>query len=102
MCGLAAEFSYSRSAPAVSASRLRKASEAMRTRGPDGVGEWISDDGYVGLVHRRLAILDLSESGAQPMATSDGSIRIVFNGEIYNFRELRAQLELKGYRFRSQ
>jgi asparagine synthase (glutamine-hydrolysing) len=102
MCGFATEFSYSRSAPPVSASRLQKASAAMTVRGPDGAGEWISADGCVGLVHRRLAILDLSESGAQPMATPDGSIRIVFNGEIYNFRELRAQLERKGYRFRSQ
>ena len=74
----------------------------MTVRGPDGAGEWFSADGCVGLVHRRLAILDLSGSGAQPMATSDGSARIVFNGEIYNFRQLRAQLERKGYRFRSQ
>jgi asparagine synthase (glutamine-hydrolysing) len=73
----------------------------MATRGPDGAGEWISADGCVGLVHRRLAILDLSESGAQPMMAPDVSTRIVFNGEIYNFRELRARLEQKGYRFRS-
>jgi asparagine synthase (glutamine-hydrolysing) len=102
MCGFAAEFSYAKGAPPISASRLQKASAAMTVRGPDGAGEWISADGCVGLVHRRLAILDLSESGAQPMVTSDGSTRIVFNGEIYNFRELRAQLERKGYRFRSQ
>jgi asparagine synthase (glutamine-hydrolysing) len=85
----------------VSAVRLQKASAAMAVRGPDGAGEWISADGCVGLVHRRLAILDLSESGAQPMVTSDGTTRIVFNGEIYNFPQLRAQLERKGYRFRS-
>jgi asparagine synthase (glutamine-hydrolysing) len=101
MCGFAAEFSYGRSATPVSLARLQKASAAMMVRGPDGSGEWTSADGCVGLVHRRLAILDLSEFGAQPMATPDGSTRIVFNGEIYNFPELRAQLERKGHRFRS-
>jgi asparagine synthase (glutamine-hydrolysing) len=101
MCGFAAEFSYAKSAPPVSLARLRKASAAMTARGPDGAGEWISADGCVGMVHRRLAILDLSESGSQPMATSDGSTRIVFNGEIYNFLELREQLKRKGYEFRS-
>jgi asparagine synthase (glutamine-hydrolysing) len=101
MCGFAAEFSYAKSAPPVSLARLQKASAAMTVRGPDGSGEWISADGCIGLVHRRLAILDLSESGAQPMATSDGSTRVVFNGEIYNFPELRVQLERKGYQFHS-
>src|ERR1700733_1472926 len=101
MCGFAVEFSYAKSAPPVSLARLRKASAAMSSRGPDGAGEWISADGSLGMVHRRLAILDLSESGSQPMATSDGSIRIVFNGEIYNFIELREQLKRKGYKFRS-
>lgn len=74
----------------------------MLKRGPDGAGLWISDNKRIGLGHRRLAIIDLSESGAQPMATQDGSARIVFNGEIYNYRELRRELEAKGYRFYSQ
>src|ERR1700685_1240783 len=101
MCGFAAEFSYAKAPAPVSLARLQKASAAMTVRGPDGSGEWISADGCIGLVHRRLAILDLSESGAQPMATSDGSTRVVFNGEIYNFPELRVQLERKGYQFHS-
>ncbi len=76
--------------------------EAMIARGPDGAGIWLSDDGRVGLAHRRLAIIDLSEAGAQPMATADKSIHIVFNGEIYNYRELRCDLEAKGYSFHSR
>ena len=74
----------------------------MVKRGPDGAGLWISSDRRVGLAHRRLAIIDLSEGGAQPMATPDGRLRIVFNGEIYNYRKLRTTLEEKGHRFHSQ
>jgi len=73
----------------------------MQCRGPDGSGEWTSADGRVSLAHRRLAIIDLSDAGAQPMSTVDGALVISFNGEIYNYRELRAVLEGKGYRFRS-
>jgi len=71
----------------------------MRTRGPDGAGLWISEDATVGLVHRRLSILDLSDHGAQPMTTADRTLWITYNGEIYNFRELRNDLETKGVRF---
>ncbi|SUS08915.1 Asparagine synthase [uncultured Defluviicoccus sp.] len=77
--------------------------DAMRLRGPDGEGLWLSADGRVGLAHRRLAILDLSDAGAQPMRL-DGDPQapiITFNGEIYNYRELRARLEAQGSRFRS-
>ena len=73
----------------------------MVRRGPDGAGLWISDDGHVGLAHRRLSILDLSDAGKQPMAVANGRLRIVFNGEIYNFRALRSELEQKGYEFYS-
>lgn len=73
----------------------------MIDRGPDGAGTWISSDSLVGLGHRRLAIIDLSTSGAQPMVTEDGALCITFNGEIYNYRELRKELEGKGFRFRS-
>jgi asparagine synthase (glutamine-hydrolysing) len=76
--------------------------DAMRHRGPDGEGIWISDNRDVGLAHRRLSIIDLSDSGAQPMASRDGRLRVVFNGEIYNYKSLRAELEAKGYRFQSQ
>src|SRR5438093_10052896 len=101
MCGVTAEFAYRDSAAPVSREKLERVSAAMASRGPDGANLWISADGRVGLAHRRLAIIDLSEAGAQPMATPDGKIRIAFNGEIHNFPNLRAELENKGYLFRS-
>lgn len=67
--------------------------EHMIARGPDGAGLWISPDQRIGLAHRRLAIIDLTPDGAQPMATADGRYHIIFNGEIYNYRELRIELE---------
>lgn len=70
-------------------------------RGPDGSGIWLSENGTVGLCHNRLAILDLSESGAQPMLSLDGRYVVVFNGEIYNHRQLRNELLAEGARFRS-
>lgn len=70
-------------------------------RGPDGSGHWASTDSRVRLAHRRLAILDLSEAGAQPMSDIDGRYVITFNGEIYNYLELRAELQGMGARFRS-
>ncbi len=101
MCGIAGIFAYRESAPPVNADELLRIREHMITRGPDGAGTWISPDSRVGLAHRRLAIIDLSETGAQPMATAAGRLRITFNGEIYNYRELRRELESKGYRFHS-
>jgi len=101
MCGIAALYSYDARGVATSGSELRAASEWMQCRGPDGSGEWTSADGRVSLAHRRLAIIDLSDAGAQPMSTEGGALVISFNGEIYNYRELRAVLEGKGYRFRS-
>ena len=73
----------------------------MASRGPDGSGEWHSDDGRVGFGHRRLSIIDLSSRGAQPMQTANGRMVISFNGEIYNYCALRSRLEAKGYAFRS-
>lgn len=70
-------------------------------RGPDGQGHFVSPDGTVVLCHTRLAIQDVSEGGAQPMAAANGQVVITFNGEIYNFRELAAGLRAKGYIFRS-
>lgn len=73
----------------------------MRHRGPDDAGEWWSNDGRVGLAHRRLSILDLSPLGHQPMLSDDGRLAIIFNGEIYNFAELKVALEARGHRFKS-
>jgi asparagine synthase (glutamine-hydrolysing) len=76
--------------------------EQMRLRGPDGHGQWQSDDNRIGLAHRRLAIIDLSDDGKQPMHSADRRHVIVFNGEIYNYRELRRELESQGCHFHSQ
>jgi asparagine synthase (glutamine-hydrolysing) len=99
MCGLASIFGYGSDAPPVDAGELRLIRDAMANRGPDGCGLWISPDRRLGLAHRRLSLLDLSEAGAQPMASRDGQLQTVFNGEIYNHRELRSRLEAKGCRF---
>jgi asparagine synthase (glutamine-hydrolysing) len=79
---------------------LHKMTMAIAHRGPDGDGHWMH--GAVGLGHRRLSIIDLSDAGAQPMQTSDGRYTITYNGEIYNFPELRKQLQAEGRRFRSR
>lgn len=79
---------------------LGQMANAIAHRGPDDFGEWHSPDGTVGLAHRRLAIIDLSPLGHQPMSDASGTAVIVFNGEIYNFRELRRELEADGHGFR--
>ena len=103
MCGIVAIFAYRAAAPAVSETELLTIRDGMRPRGPDGEGLWLSDERRVGLAHRRLAILDLSDAGAQPTPLDDDPLgpRITFNGEIYNYRELRVKLEAQGSRFRS-
>ena len=73
--------------------------DIMKNRGPDHGGEWIR--GHVGLGHRRLSIIDLSPLGHQPMSNADETIWVTFNGEIYNFPELRNELVAKGYKFKS-
>src|SRR4030095_14219355 len=93
VCGINAIYAYRASAPNVAEEELVATRECMRARGPDAAGIWLSDDHRVGLGHRRLAIIDLSPAGAQPMHR--GANAIVFNGEIYNYRELRARLEAK-------
>jgi asparagine synthase (glutamine-hydrolysing) len=100
MCGINAIFAYGGAAPAVDRDEVIATRECMHSRGPDAGDAWFSDDGRVGLGHRRLAIIDLSPGGAQPKHFNQ--LTIVFNGEIYNYRELRAQLEARGRRFTSQ
>jgi asparagine synthase (glutamine-hydrolysing) len=102
MCGIAGIYAYHYAANAVNRAELRRIRDHMAARGPDGVGEWYSQNDRVGFGHRRLAIIDLSERGAQPMTSADGKLVITFNGEIYNHRQLRALLEAKGCRFRTQ
>jgi asparagine synthase (glutamine-hydrolysing) len=101
MCGIAGIYAYLDVAPPVDRAELGRMNTRMAPRGPDGSGDWLSADGRVGFTHRRLAIIDLSERGAQPMHSADGALTITFNGEIYNYRELKAELEAKGRTFRS-
>jgi len=101
MCGIAALFAYGSAAAPVNADEIAAITERMRPRGPDAGGTWISPDARVALGSRRLAIIDLTEEGTQPMTDVDGELHIVFNGEIYNYRELRARLERLGARFHS-
>lgn len=102
MCGVNGIFSYHYAANPADRLELYRTRDYMAARGPDGVGEYFSEDGRVGLGHRRLSIIDLSEKGAQPMSSRDGRLVVTFNGEIYNYRELRAALEAEGSEFRSQ
>src|SRR6185369_6718299 len=102
MCGINGIFAYGEAAAPVDEAELLRTRERMRMRGPDGAGLWISPDRKVGLGHRRLAIIDLSESGAQPMVAAGGRLTITYNGEIYNYRELRRDLEARGHVFRTQ
>lgn len=101
MCGLVAICSYNAVAPEIDRRELRTIRDHMASRGPDGIGEWFSPDGRIGLGHRRLSIIDLSDAASQPMVNEDGSIRVVFNGEIYNYRALTKRLIEKGHTFRS-
>ena len=102
MCGIAGIYAYHYAANAVDRAELQRIRDHMAARGPDGLGEWYSQDERVGLGHRRLTIIDLSERGAQPMVSADGKLVVTFNGEIYNYRQLRASLEARGYVFRTQ
>ncbi len=101
MCGIAGIYAYHYAATCVDHRELRLIRDHMASRGPDGAGEWYSDDGHVGFAHRRLAILDLTDRASQPMASADGRLIVTFNGEIYNYRSLRKNLEASGHRFRT-
>jgi asparagine synthase (glutamine-hydrolysing) len=99
MCGFTGIIHFDR-AQQVDLERLRRMRDVLSHRGPDGRGVFV--DGHVGLAHRRLAIVDLSTAGEQPMTNEDGSVWIAFNGEIYNHASLRPGLEAKGHRYRSR
>lgn len=98
MCGIAGVLNFDRE-PA-SPVLLTRMTDAIAHRGPDGEGHYI--DGALGLGHRRLAIIDLSAAGHQPMATENGRFVIAYNGEVYNFKELQVELEAKGHQFHSR
>lgn len=98
MCGIAGIFNIN--GEPVSPVMLRRMTDAIAHRGPDSEGFYT--DSFIGLGHRRLAIIDLSPAGHQPMVTADRRLAITYNGEIYNFQELRVELEAQGYHFRSR
>ncbi|MBT8450483.1 MAG: asparagine synthase (glutamine-hydrolyzing) [Deltaproteobacteria bacterium] len=98
MCGIVGVWHLD--GRAVNSAAIEAMRDALTHRGPDDAGLWL--EGSVGLGHRRLSILDLSEAGRMPMASPDSAVQAVFNGEIYNFRDLRAELEAEGHRFFSE
>lgn len=101
MCGMNGIFAYGASAGSPDEGELLRTRDRMFPRGPDGAGAWWNRDRRVALGHRRLSIIDLSERGHQPMASACGRYTVVFNGEIYNYPDLRRDLEQAGTEFRS-
>ena len=95
MCGIAGVVDFSGKFE-VQESYLARLRDTMVHRGPDGSGLWVSPDRRVGLAHRRLSIIDLSTAASQPMVSTGGRFRVVFNGEIYNHADLRCELQKKG------
>ncbi len=100
MCGICGEFSFSGRAP-VMASALEKMTARIPHRGPDHGAVYTSARGEAGLGFRRLSIIDLRSAANQPIGNEDGSVQLVFNGEIYNYRDLRPGLVERGHQFRS-
>src|SRR5687768_7720554 len=102
MCGITAMFAFHYASLDISRDELGRTLNHMAARGPDDSGEWYSADGRVALGHRRLSIIDLSDKGRQPMLNADGTLVISFNGEIYNYQELRRSLQESGCIFESK
>src|SRR5438552_4051997 len=100
MCGICGELTFD--ARPVRAETIVAMRDRLEHRGPDDRGVYVSDDRRAGLGFRQLAIIDVSPIANQPMANEDGAVRVVFNGEIYNFKSLRSRLVANGHRFRSQ
>ena len=101
MCGIAGFHAHCGGARTIAREALVAMRDRMAARGPDGTGLWVADDARTGFGHRRLSIIDLSDGGHQPMATPDGRLTIVFNGEIYNYRALRDEMTAQGVAFAS-
>jgi asparagine synthase (glutamine-hydrolysing) len=101
LCGICGVFNYSNSHPVLSEELIIKMRDAMIHRGPDDAGVYLTPDRTLGLGQRRLSIIDLSACGKQPMSNEDGTVWIVFNGEIYNHEKLRPSLEAKGHIYQS-
>jgi asparagine synthase (glutamine-hydrolysing) len=102
MCGICGIYNYGHSNRGIDEALLIRMSDSIKHRGPDDAGTFVSPDHRVGFGFRRLSIVDLSPAGHQPMFSQDGSVAIIFNGEIYNHEVLRKEFERKGYRYRSR
>ena len=102
MCGLTGFWQSGAEDQAALAEQVRRMADTLAHRGPDDEGVWVDPGAGLALGFRRLAILDLSPTGRQPMLSADGRYVVIFNGEIYNFRELRAELERHGVSFRGR
>ncbi len=102
MCGLAGYYNISRSSFSVNKTLLHKMQQAIAHRGPDSAGIWVSQDYQLGLAHRRLSIVDLSNAATQPMIDKDNTVVISFNGEIYNHQALKKELEGYGHKYFSK
>jgi len=100
MCGITGIYNFNESK--VDESHLRKFNDSLAHRGPNGSGIAILNDGKIGFGHRRLSILDLSEDGKQPMSYLNSRYTITYNGEVFNFLELRKELEASGYSFKTE
>ncbi|MGB0911851.1 MAG: asparagine synthase (glutamine-hydrolyzing) [Nitrospirales bacterium] len=98
MCGIVGRYNFQSHGP-VSANLIKSMAKLLAHRGPDGEG--VYTNGSIGLGHRRLSVIDLTQAGKQPMISKDGRLCLTFNGEIYNFQELRRLLQGRGYHFRS-
>src|SRR5437588_11389651 len=99
MCGICGELRFGERA---TREGLIAMNEQLVHRGPDSDGVYVSPRASAGLGFRRLRIIDLTPNASQPMANEDGSVQLVFDGEIYNYRELRARLVANGHQFRSR
>lgn len=100
MCGIAGIYNLNNDP--VSLKTLKRFTDAMDHRGPDGAGYELLNNGSLGLGHRRLSILDLTDAGKQPMSYTNGRYWITYNGEVFNFQEIKNELKIKGYSFNSE
>ncbi len=102
MCGIAGAVAFDGSGATLDEDLIVRMRDSMAHRGPDGCGLWLSADRRVGLGHRRLSIIDLAEAASQPMSNGDGTLHLIFNGEIYNHAEIRRELEgIGGYTWKT-